>query len=343
MSMAGATGYMVEEVAALALGHAGLILRNQEMGAEARLLPGQGANLIGLRLRVRAQTVEVMTPEPTEERPGHGFGAPVLFPFPNRLRAGRYQWQGRTYQLPTNRSGHAIHGLVRDRPFVVEKTWADAVSAGVCCRLRAVDHPELMAVYPFAFCLRLTYTLSAAGLSTLAEVDNEGSEPMPFGLGFHPYFRTPLGSTGSRADCRLQLWAPSIWQLDADSIATGRIQPVPPSLDARGYPALATTAFDTLYTTLALDDPGAGTWSSRYLDPQAGIEVVVVADAAYREAVLFAPLERPVVCIEPYTCATDALNLQPAGHDAGLIVLAPGDRWSAAYRIGARSVAYDRS
>ena len=97
---------------------------------------------------------------------------------------------------------------------------------------------------------------------------------------------------------------------------------------------------DTLYTRLALDDPGAGTWSSRYLDPAAGAEVVVTADAAFREAILFAPSTRPVLCIEPYTCATDALNLQARGVDAGLLTLPPGGRWSAGYTISARAITY---
>ena len=44
--------------------------------------------------------------------------------------------------------------------------------------------------------------------------------------------------------------------------------------------------------------------------------------------VVYAPPTRPTICFEPYTCPTDALNLAAGGLDVGLIVLAPGERWS---------------
>src|SRR5437762_11018156 len=48
-------------------------------------------------------------------------GNPVLFPFPNRIRDGRYTWAGREYQLPINGPGgkHAIHGFACRHPWRV--------------------------------------------------------------------------------------------------------------------------------------------------------------------------------------------------------------------------------
>jgi aldose 1-epimerase len=224
--------------------------------------------------------------------------------------------------------------------FTVADRRAAEQGAGVRCVVRAADVPHLARYYPFSFGLALTYTLGPASLHTHVEVWNDGAEPMPFGLGFHPYFRQPLAEDGRREDCRLQLWAPQLWELDADSLPTGRVLPVAGSKDPRGYPALGGTVFDTVYTGLALDDPGGGTWSGRYLDPAAGVELVVTADAVFREAVLFAPTTRPVLSIEPYTCVTDALNLHARGLDAGLLTLAPGARWSAGYTIAIRAITF---
>lgn len=338
--MAAVPRFAVEERADLGSGRPGVVLDDRQTGAQARIEPAVGANLVGLRLAVRGQAIEVLTPEPSATEPAQSYGAPVLFPYPNRVRDGRYRWNGRTYQLPVTASGHAIHGLVIRRPFVIDELTADDSGAALRCSIRAADHPALAEVFPFAFRLTLTYRLSAGGLLTRAEVANEGAEAMPFGLGFHPFFRVPLAAAGRREACRLQLWAPDIWELDAATLATGQRLAVPPAVDVRGYPALGETVFDTLYTTIALDDPGTGTWSSRYLDPQAGIEVILVADAAYREAVLYAPTHRPVLSIEPYTCATNALNLQADGVDAGLLVLPPGERWTADYRMTARAITY---
>ena len=49
--------------------------------------------------------------------------------------------------------------------------------------------------------------------------------------------------------------------------------------------------------------------------------------------VVFTPPHRQAFCVEPYTCVTDAINLQQQGIDAGLIVLQPGQRWQSALEL----------
>jgi aldose 1-epimerase len=53
--------------------------------------------------------------------------------------------------------------------------------------------------------------------------------------------------------------------------------------------------------------------------------------------VVFTPPHRQAFCVEPYTCTTDAVNLQQRGVDAGWLTLPPGGRWSAVFemRLGA--------
>ena len=60
------------------------------------------------------------------------------------------------------------------------------------------------------------------------------------------------------------------------------------------------------------------------------------ASPEFREWVIYAPTERPVVCLEPYTGTTDAVNLQPRGVDAGLVVLDPGATWTGTIRTSLR-------
>jgi aldose 1-epimerase len=45
--------------------------------------------------------------------------------------------------------------------------------------------------------------------------------------------------------------------------------------------------------------------------------------------VVYTPAHRQAFCVEPYTCATDAVNLQARGIDAGWLVLPPGEKWTA--------------
>jgi aldose 1-epimerase len=52
--------------------------------------------------------------------------------------------------------------------------------------------------------------------------------------------------------------------------------------------------------------------------------------------VIFAPPFRPVVCLEPYTGTTNAVNLQNDGIDAGLVVIEPGSSWTGEVRFSLR-------
>ena len=61
------------------------------------------------------------------------------------------------------------------------------------------------------------------------------------------------------------------------------------------------------------------------------------ASPAFREVVVFTPPHRQAFCIEPYTCTTDAINLQARGVDAGLLTLPPGGRWTAVFEMRLRA------
>ena len=68
-------------------------------------------------------------------------------------------------------------------------------------------------------------------------------------------------------------------------------------------------------------------------DRDVGIRMVLEADEQFRELVVYTPPNRASICFEPYTCPTDAVNLQAQGIDAGLIVLKPGQIFSSQIRI----------
>jgi galactose mutarotase-like enzyme len=51
--------------------------------------------------------------------------------------------------------------------------------------------------------------------------------------------------------------------------------------------------------------------------------------------VIYAPRDRDVVCLEPYTCAPNAVNMTGNAVDGGLVTLAPGEVWSGVTRITA--------
>ena len=69
-----------------------------------------------------------------------------------------------------------------------------------------------------------------------------------------------------------------------------------------------------------------------------GAELIVRGSKDFREVVVFTPPHKQAFCIEPYTCTTDAINLQPRGIDAGWRVLEPGREFRTWIDITARPV-----
>lgn len=119
-----------------------------------------------------------------------GRQAPVLFPIVGRLKDDQYQVAGKTYHL-------GQHGFARDRDFAIREQTATKV----VLELKADEASKEL--YPFDFCLQLSYELTASGLVVDYRVDNPSQEPIYFGIGGHPAFKTPLTPKESFSDYEL--------------------------------------------------------------------------------------------------------------------------------------------
>ncbi len=102
-----------------------------------------------------------------------------VFPNCGRLWEGKYTYEGKTYELP-------CHGFAKLHQF-------EAVSfSPTKLVFRLTDNEETRKVYPFAFTLTITYTLSGCTVKTEYKVENNGEGDLPFSLGGHPGFNLPL-------------------------------------------------------------------------------------------------------------------------------------------------------
>ncbi len=312
-----------------------VVLRDRARGLEAHVLPSVGNNCIAFRAFRGDDAIELFyappDPEALKGRPS-GYGIPILFPFPNRIENGRFAFDGKVCQLDRPEGGgHTIHGFVLDRSWEVEEAGAsDAEGAWVRSRFRAEDFPEVIRQFPFPFEVVGTYRLADGALALEIEAVNSGEEDMPAGLGFHPYFPAPLTAGGSRDLCTVQMPADKYWPLREDCIPTGEVLPVSGKYDLRQPTPLERRYYDDVWSGVMQTDG----WSRcLFVDPTAGVSVAVEADGIFRELVFYAPEQRPVVCFEPYTCVTNAVNLQAQGIDAGLIRLKPGERLQGTMRV----------
>ncbi len=264
-------------------------------------------------------------------------GIPILFPFPNRIRDGKYSWQGTDYQLPINDPAqkNAIHGLACRRPWRVVDQGADGSSAWVSGEFWGLrDAADCRALWPADYRLRVTYRLLPGRLRIEIFLENPDLVPLPFGLGFHHYF-----AVGRAEACRIMVPALKFWELE-ECLPSGRRLRLDPARNLSSFRPFQELHLDDVLTDLPDQPNPAGLCYRgsvlREPDIQHGsVQVDMHASPVFREAVVFTPPHHQAFCIEPYTCVTDAINLHAQGHDAGLLVLGPGQTWLATVEMRA--------
>ncbi len=114
-----------------------------------------------------------------------------LFPICGRLTENKYTWKGQTYEMN-------LHGFARKSLYTMIAQTEDSLT------FRLETSEKTLAVYPFDFCLDLTYTLCGTTVKTTFNIVNRGEGEMPCAIGAHPGFNLPLGGEGCFEDYRLE-------------------------------------------------------------------------------------------------------------------------------------------
>lgn len=247
-----------------------------------------------------------------------GWPGAVLVPWPNRVRDGRWTWQGEELQLQLQSPAapNAIHGLVAWQPWQLLDSPDDGVTVGTV----VLPHPG----YPFRLAVALDYRLRPGGLDVTVRVRNEGSEPAPVGAGLHPYLSVGAERDGDVGQAELHLPVRTALELDG-GLPTGRRAPFDGAVGRIGDRVL-----DDAFTDLVRDDDG---WArARLSGPAGALELAV--DGAWSWLQVFSGdtlpegRRRRSVAIEPMTCPPNAL-----ADGTDLVVLEPGGEWSGSWRL----------
>lgn len=307
-----------------------LITLRSPRGATAVVYPALGFNCFHWSVPSPEGTLQLLFQDPElfpNGRPTRS-GIPILFPYPNRIENARFSWEGKEYHLPKNDNiqKNNIHGFACRSAFRVIDQGCDKASAWVTGEFHLFkDFPECREYWPVDAVLKLTYRLTEDSLAMGAEVRNPDNKPLPFGLGYHPYFQLPFLSGLDAEDCSLSCPASSYWRLN-ECLPDGRKIPVDPARDLNRLRLLRGFQVDDILTDLPKFTPGPDGLLERGRVVGAKKHALALrCDAAWRDMVVFTPGARTSVCIEPYTCVTNAINLQAQGFDTGLLVLKPGE------------------
>lgn len=259
-------------------------------------------------------------------------GVPFLAPWANRLDQDAFFANGKKYLLNPELGNirrdpnqKPIHGLLLFSLYwEITKLEADEKSARVTSRLEFWRHPELIAQFPFAHTIEMTYTLAGGALEVETLVENQASDPMPAGIGYHPYFQIP---DTPRDQWKVHVAARDHLELSPLLIPTGQRTPV-----SLPDPApLATTQLDDVFSNLVRGpDNRAEFWVEA-----GGKKISVIYGPKYTVAVIYAPPGKDFVCFEPMSAITDAFNLAHAGVYKELQSIPPGGTWRESFWIQA--------
>ncbi|MBR9920206.1 MAG: aldose 1-epimerase [Bacteroidetes bacterium] len=151
------------------------------------IVPARGACLLDIRFRGKSILHAYRNAEELDRL--DWMRSALLFPFPNRLKNGKYHWEGKHYQFPLNDPIHdnALHGFGASTCFSVDAIELHSNKAVIALSL---DFKGLE-YYPFPFKLKVRYTLWSEPdrFELEVEIENRGQTSMPFAFGWHPYFK----------------------------------------------------------------------------------------------------------------------------------------------------------
>lgn len=249
----------------------------------------------------------------------HDFsGTPLLYPTPNRVYQGRFRYQGKSYVQKKGDFLVTTHGLLYNEPFSVDEV--KETEEGVALK----GHVDFMAgkpyfeAFPFPHRLSVCFTLALNSIRFDYQIENHGTEKIPYGIALHPYFSKLDGEDDTLIIAPYQ---DTYSNIEEDLIPTGELEKTAgKSTDLTRYRPVGGCDLDHVYTNLP---EGAET---AILYRERGRRIVLEASEEFTHMVIYTPPGMPFFCMENQTCATDAHNLYEKGFikESGLKFVNPG-------------------
>lgn len=293
-------------------------LRSPDGAYEARILPARGANCLSLcHIPSKISALRTYAPETFELDNPFLYGTPLLFP-PNRIKGGKFTYEGREYSLPVNEenTGCFLHGTLHETPFAV----VEATENSILCRYAATaDAPYL--TYPHAFTLTVGYDLTNDGLTQTISVTNDSDLTMPVGLAFHTTFKMPFVEGGKVENIRMTLPVGEEYDRDmSDYTMTWELIE-----DKDFHTALANGKICPAEHTISRHFSRPSGAALRLTDTESGYSVVYNADDNFKYWMVFNGGDKSLLCVEPQTWINCAPHAPTKMGDVNIIGIKPGE------------------
>ncbi len=244
-----------------------------------------------------------------------GMSCYPLVPFSNRIEYGRFEFGGRSIQLPKNMGDHphALHG----------QGWRgawDVLAEEPDSAVLAYEHDA--DAWPWRYQARQSFELDDDSLTVVLSVSNLADDPMPVGLGLHPYFPATEGVT-------LTTGLTHLWECTNEQIPIRRVD-LPEQFDFADGLKIASHDLDHCFA--GWNRAATIAWPGR------AYRVHMEGSPSLTHFVLYTPRGQDFFCAEGVENMNNAVNWLSRGVPTGLTILAPGDCHEIAtvFRVEAR-------
>jgi aldose 1-epimerase len=249
---------------------------------------------------LRIGDVDLTEPLPREVAPPPFCSGIALAPWPNRVRAGRWQLDGVVQQLDITEPsrGGALHGLLEFTEYEVRERTDATLTLG------AIIHPQHG--WPFLLDTWVRFELAPDGLTVTHGARNLSTRRAPYAAGTHPYPRI-----GAFDVAELELRVPADEYLEVDErLDPVEWRPVSGGTDLRAGVRVGELGLDTAFRGLR---PADGVTATLTAPDSSRLEVWQDDDWRYLQVFTTSVFPRTsgpgtAVAIEPMTAPPDALN-----------------------------------
>jgi aldose 1-epimerase len=238
-----------------------------------------------------------------------GMGSFPLVPYVNRIRGGQFSFRQRTVRLAPNMAGDPspLHGQGWLKPWrIIAASQGEAI----------FEYVHEAGEWPWSYRAEQRFSLDESGLEVTLTCRNLSPDPMPCGLGQHPYFHCS-------PDTLIQTHVEHVWTIDEHVLPVEKIATIG-HYDLSNQPVCG----------LGLDH-GFGGWggSATLSDSDWPFGITMSSpDAAFFQ--LYSPDSGGLFVAEPVSHANAALNApEEQWPELGMRVLEHGEEMTLTMRL----------
>jgi aldose 1-epimerase len=289
------------------------IVTLQSGAQRLQLLPGLGGSVAAWDWHTENGWSPLFRPWDGASEDRYSFACFPLVPWSNRITQGGFEQDGVFHPIRANRS---------DDPFPIHgdgwlQAWqvADRSDRSIQLSLQSRRFDG----NPYEYASTQSFTLLPDGLEIDLIVTHRGRQPLPYGLGLHPYFVR-------NEHTRLLSKATGVWLSGKDPIPTVHTTSFPPTWDYNTPAPLEGPLIDNCFTG----------WDGRsVIDyPDCGLSVTMTMADCNGYSLMYRPPGPGYFCLEPITQPIDAFHMPGR---PGLAVLAQGQSLALKARFGVQS------